>query len=58
MADSAYRGDQEIALDLTKMAIAITPAKSHDELLDLYNKCLKVVAESDPRADKLRQMRP
>ena len=58
MADSAYRGDQEIALDLTKMANIITPVTSHDQLLELYRKCLKVVAESDPRADKMRQMRP
>jgi hypothetical protein len=62
MADSGYRGDQEIAPELTKLAKTITPVKSYDELLDelldLYKKSLKVVAENDPRTQKVGQVRP
>jgi hypothetical protein len=55
MAESANRGDQEIALELTKMAASIIPVNSHDALLDLYKKCVNVVSESGTRTDKTRQ---
>jgi hypothetical protein len=44
-SDNAARSKEEIALDLTKLAYTVKNFHDHDELLDLYAKCLRIVKD-------------
>jgi hypothetical protein len=43
------RTKEDVALDLTALALKAKNVTTHDEILDLYVKCLKVVNGTDAR---------
>ena len=42
---NAGRSKEEIALDLTKLAYSVKNLQNHDQLLELFAKCLKAVKD-------------